>query len=949
MKDLLYYRDYRGVGAQDGILFGEKDLRNADISVRVRLKAAADGSLAGWDVLESPGFWLAARYRDLLLYGEFYYAAVLIGSCRLCLVKACATKTSQVYGRNIVAQTTVDSCFDDSFHTIGLSLKEDRIFVSLDGRERLSWTDTDGLKNKSGQIRIFTNGLTAEYGEVAAFRNGLKPYRSVKEPAGLLTPVKKALPAPDPEEYETGRKEDGPVFFYTGNTWHLPGDLAMVRGIFPAPPVRIRLCRLDDCRDAGEPAYTVSDSCDTLTKKRILAGAVLPIWREEDAAEPDMIQPSLYSFKFRIPAGLTNGIYTVEATFPGETKRYYLNAPAVTWTQGDEGGIMTPGGWLRISGYHLAPEDAPVSPVLLLKHESGQERRLKPSKIYSQYSVEFAVPDDLPFGEYTLLYHNGFGDSTAYSTPAAITCAPSPRASWPDTVMNVKDFGAAGDGRACDTDAIRAALKAAKEAGGGIVYFPAGRYFLDDTLTIPPGTVLRGESAVLVQIFIPPFEWDYGEIPEYLIRGTSDFAIEDITFAGSRIPTLITAGIADASVSKNIYIRRCRFHFNSASGVVTGNWNGERYRMIMNECCHWFVSDILSLGGENIQITDNDILSSGRPVSRGRKSHCLIRNNRMQPHVGNWSQFGHLEGGIIENNIFCGHTLVLSGDNLYLAGNTISSSLNNNREASTTDLGSGRYNGTMRFGENRMHILLVGANFSENEKAGFGLYIIDGKGAGQYRRIVSNTKDTLTIDLPFLVDPNEQSVVSIVEIRNHMFFYDNTIRNSGAVQFYGMQTDSVIDKTTIAGSFGIWGSGRFVYGVYQPNWYNSIVNNTITDGVYFWQYGYDAQSGSSQIKISARGGIAGTNIASLVRGNSLYDNSCIHIDTGGDADALQDLIVEGNRIQDSGNGIILGVGSNTAQNVVLSRNECTDVARPLTGSATWREAEKEGRILLLDS
>lgn len=41
---------------------------------------------------------------------------------------------------------------------------------------------------------------------------------------------------------------------------------------------------------------------------------------------------------------------------------------------------------------------------------------------------------------------------------------------------NVKDFGAAGDGKTVDSPAINKAIDAAAEAGGGNVYFPAGTY-----------------------------------------------------------------------------------------------------------------------------------------------------------------------------------------------------------------------------------------------------------------------------------------------------------------------------------------------------------------------------------------------------------------------------------------------------------------------------------------
>lgn len=41
---------------------------------------------------------------------------------------------------------------------------------------------------------------------------------------------------------------------------------------------------------------------------------------------------------------------------------------------------------------------------------------------------------------------------------------------------NIRDFGAKGDGRSLDTDAINKAIEAAASDGGGTVYFPAGTY-----------------------------------------------------------------------------------------------------------------------------------------------------------------------------------------------------------------------------------------------------------------------------------------------------------------------------------------------------------------------------------------------------------------------------------------------------------------------------------------
>lgn len=62
--------------------------------------------------------------------------------------------------------------------------------------------------------------------------------------------------------------------------------------------------------------------------------------------------------------------------------------------------------------------------------------------------------------------------------------------------FNVKDYGAVGDGRTDDTQALQAAIDAAAAAGGGTVYIPDGEYIVS---TQSPGTVLVLKDNVKLQ------------------------------------------------------------------------------------------------------------------------------------------------------------------------------------------------------------------------------------------------------------------------------------------------------------------------------------------------------------------------------------------------------------------------------------------------------------------
>ena len=69
----------------------------------------------------------------------------------------------------------------------------------------------------------------------------------------------------------------------------------------------------------------------------------------------------------------------------------------------------------------------------------------------------------------------------------------------PGVFLNVKDFGAKGDGVTDDTQAIQSAIDTASEAGGGIVYFPRGIYLVSG-ITLKDFATLFGEGKITTTI-----------------------------------------------------------------------------------------------------------------------------------------------------------------------------------------------------------------------------------------------------------------------------------------------------------------------------------------------------------------------------------------------------------------------------------------------------------------
>lgn len=67
----------------------------------------------------------------------------------------------------------------------------------------------------------------------------------------------------------------------------------------------------------------------------------------------------------------------------------------------------------------------------------------------------------------------------------------------PSNWFDVKGFGAIGDGATDDTSAVNAAISAAATAGGGVVLFSNGDFFLGSDVTFPGGVTVRFDGGLI--------------------------------------------------------------------------------------------------------------------------------------------------------------------------------------------------------------------------------------------------------------------------------------------------------------------------------------------------------------------------------------------------------------------------------------------------------------------
>ena len=254
----------------------------------------------------------------------------------------------------------------------------------------------------------------------------------------------------------------------------------------------------------------------------------------------------------------------------------------------------------------------------------------------------------------------------------------------------------------------------------------------------------------------------------------------------------------------------------------------------------------------------------------------------------------------------------------------------------------------------------VEAKWIPQEFVGMAVFILDGRGAGQYRVITSNSENRATLDRPWDVVPDAKSVVSVWSLMRHMIVYAcEGYDTSAFAQLYGPFYDYIVDRCKVERAQGIWG---------QMGWFVQMRDNTV-------KYAYSYHKG-----ITARGpnpegnipyGITGltsrrlrltkgtafqfpdqptnvplfvdtligatipTTLGLTLRGNNLEYGQRLGADfwwqekPGGPqkgGDAFLDVVADGNQISHSDVGVQIGPDVGRA---VVSNNTFEDVAKPI--------------------
>lgn len=683
-----------------------------------------------------------------------------------------------------------------------------------------------------------------------------------------------------------------------------------------------------------ETVLVVGSDLADVVQVQIERPADNPEFRNSEAIDGshlvEPIRPSKESLRFVIPRQLPPGVYRFTLIAPSGRTSGYLNVPSVYWSQGDKGRASSPGGWIRVFGRNIGRE---AYPILSLARADRPEILTFQADRWSLWDASFSIPQTVEPGTYSLKVWNGNGDHTAWREAGVIEV----QATLPvqNTMVDVKTFGALGDGKADDTAAIQAALRSLGDRGG-ILSIPRGYYLLSESLSIPRNVSVRGEGRNLTRLV-----WkDFTSPPTALMHGLSDFSIEDLAILTSNHGHVISGGF-DGSESvpaaANITIRRVTVRASMYRGHLKPEQTTQRLLAALKFSTGG--PDTIRLSGSNLVVEESDIYGSGRSFYLLRPRGARIKDNKFYNGRWGWYSITGADGVIFENNQVIGADLQSTGGGI----NTLSARdataqnvifLRNkfelmhgwDREAMTSDGPGGCYYGNVR-SSGADPTVLIGASdamLKPDVCNGAGLFIVNGHGMGQFARINYVEGNILHLDRSLKVAVDESSIATVVPLQQKYLIIGNHFSDAGvAVQFFGSSLEHVVAGNTSERTGGFVNRGLNYYGRgLQPSWYTQFLDNHIMEGglandsvIQSW----DSQKAPRVVPLV---------LATIIRGNILAGNSHINLKGGiAGAPGVLETVVEGNHIKNSEIGIVVDEG---AQSIHLRNNYFQNVRQNIS-------------------
>jgi hypothetical protein len=516
----------------------------------------------------------------------------------------------------------------------------------------------------------------------------------------------------------------------------------------------------------------------------------------------------------------------------GYSKPYLIKSPQL-WFGYPE--LLSGGDIIRVFGRSvnaklIAIRKSGEKDLLVLKDSKNKNRSLALVHNVS-YEAGVRLPEELTPGKYDLYVHNGSGGAAGWSNPVRFTIEPKHKSPiW----YEAKKFGVKADGHTDDTQNLRKALKAAAKTGG-VVSLQAGRVIISETIDLPAGVSIEGagDGATSLQVLDDnPMKGGFPKqcvlqnyaadwlpvIRNYtpMIWARDNSSIKDLSLiygngVGFGIVVAKSSGIAE-----NIHIERVKVIANnqpdgwhSAYSVFLA---GDTYGLVIadSDFRGWGGIEVVANNHHQAYIGRNKIvnLPTGLQNSfftRGF-NESVIESNEVYYGLRNYASQSGVKYG--KANIPAGSTNV-PRTTLHLAmlGNIYINNLARRHNDGEMMIESGAGIWCVNVGTASPTSLSVnGQPFQADLKDAYAL-ILAGKGIGQYRRIISNTRNTLTFEKSWDIIPDSTTCIQVGGFNVEHLWVDNTLTNNASWSgFWGNNVGHVVDGQTMrdGGPFYLW-------------------------------------------------------------------------------------------------------------------------------------------------
>ena len=588
--------------------------------------------------------------------------------------------------------------------------------------------------------------------------------------------------------------------------------------------IRFYASEINDIRDVN---YTGDDSRIELIKVNV----------DDDGTYAQLI----------LPKDTPEGTYNLWAIYSDVmTNVIQINRARPLWISEN---IINAGNEVLISGRNLSSDEwnYDSQSQVKFKNDYGSEYFAIVNDI-NPFAIKFTVDETVPTGEYELFVSNdgmiwsplANGDkitvTSSVSDPYELNVAWSERFNTAD-IYNVTDYGADGSDTADDTISLQNAINAAS-INGGVVYFPNGSYYFEQ-LNFKGMVVIEGESkANTFLIYRPDITKNLNTInTRNAINSSTDVGMQGIVnitltydqnLSNDYLPSNLLC-MGTANNQQNVDLRTPSYGFmknvnisyskDVPAEIVVG-------RVYIGYKDH-FVVDGCNFYGHHANITSSYI-----------GNYLRITNNIVDTNIGGF--YIYSQYGVFENNHFtrlANNTadetdygtqgIYTRGEN-YIANNTI---VNTGCKQGGGEIlaAEDMRGGTKMYGDvveasgteiiispvrNSQGAILGSAygsgmwawDFSRKCSGDWYIVIVDGKGTGQYRKIISaiETDEKLIIDKEWDIVPDATSKFTVVMALANVTFYNNTAVNARwSMLFYGPTLDCVISDNTLTDTAGI--------------------------------------------------------------------------------------------------------------------------------------------------